>query len=108
MEKQIEQAIDKAISAIGAGEKALAVQLASRVAETLQARIGKGIPTVENVQDIVEEVLMTQGYPDVARAYILYRQQRADVRRLKGVIGVNDDLKLGINAIKVLERRYLL
>ena len=76
--------------------------------ETLKARIGKDIPTVENVQDIVEEVLMAQGYPNVAKAYVLYRQQRADVRRLKKAIGVHDDLKLGINAIKVLERRYLL
>jgi len=51
---------------------------------------------------------MNRGYPDVAKAYILYRQQRADVRRLKVAIGVRDDLKLSVNAIKVLERRYLL
>jgi len=44
----------------------------------------------------------------VAKAYILYRQQRADVRRLKQAIGVRDDIKLSVNAIKVLERRYLL
>ncbi len=105
---KIEQAINKAFSATGAGDRTLGTQLASRVVEIMQERIGKDIPTVENVQDIVEEVLMTRGYPDVAKAYVLYRQQRADVRRLKGVIGVRDDLKLGINAIKVLERRYLL
>ncbi len=105
---KIEKAIDKAISATGTSGKAHALQLASQVAETLQARIGKEVATVENVQDIVEEVLMSQGYPEVAKAYVLYRQQRADVRRLKRVIGVRDDLKLGINAIKVLERRYLL
>ncbi|MEE8413055.1 MAG: adenosylcobalamin-dependent ribonucleoside-diphosphate reductase, partial [Dehalococcoidales bacterium] len=105
---KIEQAINKAFSATGTGEIAIAAQLAGRAVEILQEKIGEDIPTVENAQDIIEEVLMTQGYPEVAKAYVLYRQQRADVRRLKGVIGVRDDLKLGINAIKVLERRYLL
>ncbi|MBI4301293.1 MAG: adenosylcobalamin-dependent ribonucleoside-diphosphate reductase, partial [Chloroflexi bacterium] len=51
---------------------------------------------------------MNQGQPVAAKAFILYRQQRADVRRIKGVIGVHDDLKLGVNALKVLERRYFL
>ncbi len=105
---KIEQAINKAFSATGAGDNTITAQLARRVVGILREKIGKDIPTVENVQDIVEEVLMTQSYPNVAKAYVLYRQQRADVRRLKGVIGVRDDLKLGINAIKVLERRYLL
>jgi len=44
----------------------------------------------------------------VAKAYILYRERRAEVRRLKASIGVHDDLKLTVNAVKVLERRYLL
>ena len=44
----------------------------------------------------------------MAKAYILYRERRAEVRRLKASIGVHDDLKLTVNAVKVLERRYLL
>ncbi len=106
--EKIERAIYKALAATKADGKGLAAQLTSRVVETLKQRAGENVPAVEQVQDIVEEVLMAQGYPNVAKAYILYRQQRADVRRLKGAIGVRDDLKLGINAIKVLERRYLL
>lgn len=106
--EKIELAIYKALLATKSGGRELAVELSNRVVEVLEERLKQTVPTVEQVQDIVEEVLMTQGYPNVAKAYILYRQQRSDVRRLKGIIGVRDDLKLGINAIKVLERRYLL
>ncbi|HPP74988.1 MAG TPA: vitamin B12-dependent ribonucleotide reductase, partial [Armatimonadota bacterium] len=47
-------------------------------------------------------------YPETAKAYILYREQRAEVRSVKRFIGVEDDLKLGVNAVSVLKRRYLL
>lgn len=39
------------------------------------------IPNIEEVQDIVEEALMVGGYPDVAKSYILYRQERARQRK---------------------------
>ena len=105
---KIQQAIYKALAATGTDDSNLADKLAGQVVKLIEARLSQTTPTVEQVQDIVEEVLMNQGYPNVAKAYILYRQQRADVRRLKGSMGVRDDLKLSINAIKVLERRYLL
>ncbi|MBI2850530.1 MAG: adenosylcobalamin-dependent ribonucleoside-diphosphate reductase [Chloroflexi bacterium] len=105
---KIEAAIYKAFVATSAGGRDRTAELCQRVVDIVEERLGHAIPTVEQVQDIVEEVLMSQGYPNVAKAYILYRQQRSDVRRLKGIIGVRDDLKLSVNAIKVLERRYLL
>ncbi len=40
-----------------------------------------GIPTVENIQDIVELTLMEQGFFDVAKAYIIYREKHARIRR---------------------------
>jgi ribonucleoside-diphosphate reductase alpha chain len=106
--QKIQRAIQKALAATGTGDSNLAGELVAQVVKLIEARLSRTTPTVEQVQDIVEEVLMNQGYPNVAKAYILYRQQRADVRKLKGTIGVRDDLKLSINAIKVLERRYLL
>ncbi|MBI2832697.1 MAG: adenosylcobalamin-dependent ribonucleoside-diphosphate reductase [Chloroflexi bacterium] len=106
--EKIEQAIYKALLASKTGNRELAAQLTRRVIELIEERFAGKSPGVENVQDIVEEVLMSRGEPNVAKAYILYRQQRADVRRLKKAIGVRDDLKLTINAVKVLERRYLL
>ncbi|MEE9399756.1 MAG: adenosylcobalamin-dependent ribonucleoside-diphosphate reductase, partial [Dehalococcoidales bacterium] len=105
---KIERAIHKALTATKAGGRELAADLAQQAVEIVEDRFVQSVPGVEDVQDTVEEVLMTQGYPHVAKAYVLYRQVRADVRGLKGIIGVRDDLKLGINAVKVLERRYLL
>jgi ribonucleoside-diphosphate reductase alpha chain len=66
------------------------------------------IPSVENIQDIVEEVLMETGFRGIARAYILYRQEHQDIRRVKVIYGVRDDLKLPINTLLVLKKRYLL
>ncbi|HEY82240.1 MAG TPA: adenosylcobalamin-dependent ribonucleoside-diphosphate reductase [Dehalococcoidia bacterium] len=106
--QKIEGAIYKALAATKAGDGELAASLARRVVEVVAERFAGSVPSVEDVQDIVEEALMTQGYANVAKAYVLYRQQRAYLRRLKQVIGVRDDLKLSVNAIKVLERRYLL
>jgi len=105
---KIEQAIRKALAATGAEDGGLAARLAGRVVEMVEQRFAGSIPGVEDVQDTVEEVLMTQGYSSVAKAYVLYRQERAQVRRLKKAMGVKDDLKLTVNAVKVLERRYLL
>ncbi|HLB11505.1 MAG TPA: adenosylcobalamin-dependent ribonucleoside-diphosphate reductase, partial [Dehalococcoidia bacterium] len=90
------------------GDQSLAAQLAQRVVAIAEDRYAHAVPGVEDIQDIVENVLMAQGYTTAAKAYILYRQRRATERRLKEVIGVRDDLKLSVNAIKVLERRYLL
>ncbi len=83
---------------------ALTAEVVQRVAQ----RMAGQTPGVEQVQDAVEEALMANGYPDVARAYILYRHGRAEVRDKKRLLGVQDDLKLTVNAVKVLERRYLL
>ncbi len=74
--------------------------------EIIEERV-PDIPGVENVQDIVEEVLIKKGYAGVAKAYILYREKRSQIRKAKEFFGVRDDLKLSINAVHVLERRYL-
>ena len=105
---KIERAIQRALVATGTVDEELAAKLAQRVVAIAGDRFAQSVPGVEEIQDIVENVLMTHGYTGAAKAYILYRQRRAEVRRLKGVIGVRDDLKLSINATKVLERRYLL
>ena len=66
------------------------------------------VPSVEDIQDVVEEVLMKNGFVETARAYIVYRENRKKLRDAKRLLGVKDDLKLSINAIRILERRYLL
>jgi len=101
--QKIAAAIIKAQRAIREADGSFAERCTERVVEQLGER-----PGVEEIQDVVERVLIEAGRADLAKAYILYRQRRADVRRAKRLLGVADDLKLSVNATRVLERRYLL
>ena len=65
-------------------------------------------PGVEEIQDVVEQVLMAAGHYKTAKAYILYRQERSDERRVERIIGVKDDLDFSPNQLKVMRNRYLL
>ncbi|NWF95658.1 MAG: ribonucleoside reductase class II [Candidatus Thorarchaeota archaeon] len=68
---------------------------------------GKDPIHIEEIQDIVEDVLIHDGFTDIAKRYIRYREKRANARRLLRQVGVVDDLKIGANAATVL-KRYLL
>src|SRR5512147_2658789 len=57
----------------------------------------KTVPGVEAVQDLVEQGLLKAGYGPIARAYILYRERRAEMRQAKEALGLRDDLKFPIN-----------
>ena len=105
---KISVAILKALNAVMRTDRNLAEQLSKEAVKLINERFEDKIPSVENIQDIVEEVLINSGYADVSKAYILYRQKRAEIREHKKFFGVVDDLKLGVNAIKVLKNRYLL
>ncbi|MGD9131129.1 MAG: vitamin B12-dependent ribonucleotide reductase [Candidatus Bathyarchaeota archaeon] len=107
-ENKIADAILKALKAVKREDEKLARKLSEEVVRLLNERFENKIPSVENVQDLVEEVLIRNGYADVAKAYILYRQKRTEIREQKKFFGVTDDLKLGVNAIKVLKNRYLM
>ncbi len=63
---------------------------------------------VEDVQDLVEKALMETD-ANVAKAYILYRHKRAEIRAFKKSLGIADDgLKMPVNSLMVLAARYLL
>jgi len=85
----------------------VAQRVASRVLEKLSERDRTKIPGVESIQDLVEDALMNEGYSHIARAYILYREERSEIRMAKAALGLKDDLKLPLNTIEVLKRRYL-
>ena len=59
-----------------------AIQIAKEVEEKLEARHTE-LPTVELVQDTVEETLIEKGYVRIAKAYILYRANRSRARNRK-------------------------
>ena len=103
---RIEAAIEKAARAVDVSLNPQAV--AQAVVRLLSSRSSSDTVAVEEIQDTVEEVLMDLHYPVVARAYIAYRQHRAQARRIKKFLGVEDDLKLSVNAAVVLQKRYLM
>src|SRR3989344_4016593 len=75
---RIEDAIFKAAKAVGGSDRERAKKLGDEVIEQINKKfIGKkDLPTVEDVQDIVEKVLIENGHAKTAKAYIIYRQER--------------------------------
>jgi ribonucleoside-diphosphate reductase alpha chain len=105
--RRISSAICKAFSAQGIEDIKISDELARTVVETANKRFGDGVPSTEDIQNIVEEVLISEGYADVAKAYTLHRKRHSNLMEAEQLLGVHDDLKLSLNAIEVLKRRYL-
>ena len=81
-EGKIAGAIDKAFRATyKPGKEAEARRLADEVLSILEVE-GEKQPDVEHIQDLVERVLMDNGYIQTARAYILYREERSRAREM--------------------------
>jgi len=79
--EKIERAIFKALTATKQGDGEKSKKLTQRVVDFLNRRFKKDeIPTVEEIQDIVEEVLILEGLVETAKSYILYREQRRRIR----------------------------
>jgi len=110
-DSKIERAIAGAAGEVLADESraaAVASRLTGIVVDRLRREYRQRIPHIENIQDAVERVLMAEGYCHIAKSYILYREKRSEVRFAKAALGLKDDLKLPVNTMKVLRRRYLL
>ena len=101
-----EAKITAAIKAV-VPEKHEPERLTKIVLTILKKAINGDIPTVEQIQDLVEQVLMAAGHYEAAKNYILYREQHKTTRTAKAIIGVEDDLGLSLNQLKVIENRYL-
>ncbi len=87
--RKITDAITKAGNATGEFGEDIAKVLTLKVL-TLAAQLELGdMPTVEQVQDIVEEVLLASPYKKTAKAYILYREQRKGVREITSKFNVD-------------------
>ncbi|MDD2557084.1 MAG: ribonucleoside triphosphate reductase [Desulfuromonadaceae bacterium] len=78
---KISAAVKKAVRAVGGHDMEKAQSIALQVVNTLTVIFkDKQVPTVENVQDLVEKELIEAGHARTAKAYILYRQQREQLR----------------------------
>jgi len=107
-QNKITRAVEKSILAVRLKDKDLAERLSRQVIKIVKRKFVGKIPGVEDIQDIVENVLIKNRLTRVAKAYILYRQKRKEVREAKGIFGIEDELKLPVNAVRILEKRYLL
>ncbi|MBQ1373116.1 anaerobic ribonucleoside triphosphate reductase [Candidatus Saccharibacteria bacterium] len=81
--EKITEAIAKAGAATGEFGYDRAKSLSAKVVRVAQAEISSRIPTVEQIQDIVERVLMESAFKNTAKAYIEYRAERSRVRHAK-------------------------
>ncbi|MBT4174985.1 vitamin B12-dependent ribonucleotide reductase [archaeon] len=110
---KVESAIFRAAKAVGGTDRDLSMRLANKVKEELDQRFIEEIPDVEEVQDTVEKVLIEDRHVKTAKAYILYRAKRAEERKeseqtIEDMRKSAENLNFTDNAIRVLERRYLL
>ncbi|MCL2741535.1 MAG: anaerobic ribonucleoside triphosphate reductase, partial [Oscillospiraceae bacterium] len=89
--QKITDAIYKARLAVGRKEAETPIALTEKVMERLSEDYADKTPTVENIQDVVESVLMESGHARTAKEYILYRAERTRSRemntRLMKVLG---------------------
>ena len=108
--EKITVAIQKSMFYLGVKNRKKAESFTRQIVESLQSKqtiFFQGSPTIEQIQDTVEEVL-EEREKRVYKAYSLYRRSRGIAREIKQYFKIHDDLKLDVNALKVLEERYLL
>src|SRR6185295_15847469 len=90
---KISNAIYKALVATGKPDYPLAERLATKVVQKMVQQSEKtGVPSVEDVQDMVESILIEESLSETAKAYILYRHERRKVRDEKMKILNKKDL----------------
>ena len=91
---KITEAIYKAARAVGGDNYVEATEIAEKVCEYIEQNIKPGVvPTVEEVQDAVEKVLVESGHAKTAKAYILYRADRTRIREMNtGLMKIYEDL----------------
>ncbi len=111
--ERIKWAIQRAMLEVGVRDEKLLNKVVRRVVRRVNELYDGQIPNIENIQDIVELELMRAGLFDVAKAYILYRKKKAEIREEKKKILNKDkldeiDKRFSLNALRVLASRYLI
>src|SRR6187402_2184464 len=114
---KISNAIYKALMAAGKADSKLAERLSEKVVQKMDQQFSildtNRVPSVEDVQDMVESILIEEGLSETAKAYILYRHERRKIRdEKKKILNKKDldevDKSFDINSLRVLASRYLL
>ncbi|MBN1196347.1 MAG: ribonucleoside triphosphate reductase [Candidatus Aminicenantes bacterium] len=84
-QEKISRAIAKAFRAVGRKDRQQVSRLTAAVVAVLDERFFQPrlVPNVEEIQDIVERVLIDEQQAEAAKAYILYREKRAEMRDIR-------------------------
>lgn len=112
--ERIRNAIKRAMLSVGKHDPSVLETVVGFILNLIKEKYaGRGIPHVEEIQDIVEFALVKFDQYEVAKAYILYRKEREKIREEKKKILEKDyvdevDKSLSLNAIRLLASRYLL
>ena len=113
-EERIMAAIWSAAKSVGGNDKSIAKDLTQIVCKILKEKFSDADKplVVETVQDIIEQVLIENGHSRTAKSYILYRQNRTQVREEKKKILEKEEIDsvdkvFDVNALRVLKARYL-
>jgi len=110
--EKVKDAIFHAAQSVGGTNREPTHKLAEEVVALVEKEYQTATPTVENIQDAVEKVLIENGHAKTAKAFILYRHRKNEEREQRAFIVGNDNtektLLFSNQALKILERRYLL
>lgn len=87
--KKITEAIAKAGAATGEFDEKAAERLTTKVLALAHEVLTGKIPYVEDLQDLVEETLLSSSYKKTAKAFIIYRDQHAQLREINNAASVN-------------------
>jgi len=110
---KISSAIWKAAQSVGGQDKTLAKRITTQVKTVLEVlfKDPKSPPSVEQIQDLVEKILIEGGHAKTAKAYILYRAERSKQRAYQETIfgksGSNEMLNFSPKAINLLQDKFL-
>ncbi len=95
VQEKITNAVEKAMESHGVNDRRMAQTVSDIATFMLEDKFsGYTIPSVEQIQDIVEMVLMKQGYHEIAKSYILYRERHKDIREAR---------KTGLNLVRLIK-----
>ena len=107
-EERIRTAILKAVEAVGEEIPAEAVdRVVTSVTTEIDSRFADFFPNVENIQDLVEKHLVLAGYYEIAKGYILYREDRRQVREQARKRAI-EDARLGKLTVQKRDGRTVL
>ena len=84
--EKIEKAIIKAIKSCSWNDFSHVSGLTNVIIDLVEKKSSSNIPSVENIQDTIEEVLIKEGHDSVAKSFILYREKRREERSSKNVV----------------------